>query len=100
GFCEALAYWGIEERSEFIYDFRFMDSYGDIHFNLLNGQLDYGNLPTAFFCANDPIAFVLNNDLKTKGILTPDEVSIIGFDNLESCQWQSPALTSLHYPRE
>ncbi|GGD72081.1 LacI family DNA-binding transcriptional regulator [Paenibacillus nasutitermitis] len=100
GFCDALDYWGLDLHPEFMYDIRFVNAYGDIRFNILQEKLDFKHLPTAFFCANDPIAFVLNNALIAEGIQIPDEVSIIGFDNLDSCQWQSPPLTSLNYPRE
>ncbi|MFD0716674.1 LacI family DNA-binding transcriptional regulator [Paenibacillus sp. GCM10027626] len=100
GFCDALEYWGLDLHPAYIYDIRFADSYGNIHFNTVQEKLDYTQLPTAFFCANDPIAFILNNALIAEGIQVPDQVSIIGFDNLDSCQWQSPPLTSLHYPRE
>lgn len=100
GFCDALEYWGLETNSDYIYDIRFMNGYGIINFNLLLQQLDFNNLPTAFFCANDPIAYVLNNILLSRGIKIPDDVSVVGFDNLDSSQWQFPPLTSLHFPRE
>lgn len=100
GFRDALDYWGLELRPEYIYDLRFTDAFGDIHFNTLPEQLNYSNLPTAFFCANDPIAFVLNHALIAQGIQTPQDVSIIGFDNLDSCQWQSPPISSIDYLRE
>jgi len=57
-------------------------------------------LPTAFFCANDPIAQVLNNGLNARGVKTPEEVSVVGFDNLDSSQWQYPPLTTINFPRE
>ncbi|XID91359.1 LacI family DNA-binding transcriptional regulator [Paenibacillaceae bacterium WGS1546] len=100
GFRDALDYWGLELRPEFVYDLRFTDTFGNIHFNSLPEQLDYTNLPTAFFCANDPIAFVLNHALTAQGIRTPQDLSIIGFDNLDSCQWQSPPISSIDYLRE
>jgi LacI family transcriptional regulator len=100
GFCDALDYWGLELRPEYMYDLRFTNSFGDIHFNSLPEKLNYSNLPTAFFCTNDPIAFVLNHALTSQGIRTPQDVSIIGFDNLDSCQWQSPPISSIDYLRE
>ncbi|MFD0716255.1 LacI family DNA-binding transcriptional regulator [Paenibacillus sp. GCM10027626] len=100
GFCDALEHWGLENRPEYIYDARLVDSFGEIQFNAFLDKLDYDRLPTAFFCANDPIAIVLNNHLNARGIRTPDAVSIIGFDNIEACEWQSPPLTSVNYPRE
>lgn len=100
GFCDALEFWGLELNPDYIYDLPFKDGYDEIHFHILPDRLNYNRLPTAFFCANDPIAFILNNALKTRGIATPEEISIIGFDNLDACQWQYPQLTSVDYPRE
>lgn len=100
GFCDALEHWGIDHNPNYIYNLRLQDSYSEAQFHVLQERLDYANLPTAFFCANDPIAIVLNNTLNTRGIYTPDDISIIGFDNLDACEWQSPPLTTLNYPRE
>jgi len=100
GFCDALTYWGLAFHPEYVYDLRFMDKFRNVDFHVLADQLNYDQLPTAFFCANDPIAFVLNTALKSRGIKTPEEISIVGFDNLEAGQWQNPPLTSIHYPRE
>ncbi|MCQ6557379.1 LacI family DNA-binding transcriptional regulator [Paenibacillus mendelii] len=100
GFIDALEYWGLEANSKHIYDMKFKDAFGAINFNPIIRQIDYDDLPTAFFCANDPIAFVLNNSLNARGFKTPDDVSIVGFDNLDSSQWQYPPLTSVNYPRE
>jgi len=100
GFIDAMQYWGLEICEDYVYDLKFVNERGEIEFHLLRDHVDTGKLPTAFFCSNDPIAIILNNYLKENGIAIPEQVSVIGFDNLETCQWQSPALTSLHYPRE
>jgi len=100
GFCDALTHWGLDYYPEYVYDLHFMDKFSNVDFHTLAEHLNYDRLPTAFFCANDPIAFVLNTALNARGIRTPEDVSIVGFDNLEAGQWQSPPLTSIHYPRE
>ncbi|UVI33024.1 LacI family DNA-binding transcriptional regulator [Paenibacillus spongiae] len=100
GFIDALEYWGLEANSKHIYDMRFKDAFGNIDFSPIVTQIDYDDLPTAFFCANDPIAYILNNSLNARGFKTPDDISMVGFDNLDSSQWQYPPLTSVNYPRE
>lgn len=59
--------------------------------------LDTGpTLPTAFFVDNDLIAFGVMRALKERGYRVPEDVSIVGFDDLPYCTVSSPALTTIH----
>lgn len=100
GFRYALEHWAIPCRDEYIYNIDFQSKTGDINYNQLLGKLNFADMPTAFFCANDPIAYVLNNMLTSRGVRVPDDISIVGFDNLDASQWQFPPLTSINFPRE
>lgn len=53
-------------------------------------------LPTAFFVDNDLIAFGVMRALKDRGYRVPDDVSIVGFDDVAYCTVSSPALTTIH----
>jgi DNA-binding LacI/PurR family transcriptional regulator len=53
------------------------------------------DLPTAFFCVNDVIAYACIQALKDSGRAVPGDVSIIGFDNLPSDDYMEPRLTSV-----
>jgi len=53
--------------------------------------------PTAVFCANDLIAFLLYDKLTEKGFKIPQDVSIVGFDNLEKSAWLN--LSTFHVPK-
>lgn len=58
------------------------------------------DLPTAFFCCNDPEAIALYKAFEIMGIKVPDDVSIIGFDNIDSARNVSPELTTMHVEKE
>ena len=57
-------------------------------------------LPTAFFCCNDIEAITLINALKSLNISVPDDISVVGFDNIESSKNITPELTTMHISKE
>ncbi len=54
---------------------------------------------TAIFAGNDVIAFGCIRAMMEKGIRIPEDVSIIGFDNIEMSQITSPPLTTIDQPK-
>ena len=54
-------------------------------------------LPTCICCANDIMAFGVIEVLTEKGIRVPDDVSIIGSDDILVSQLYSPPLTTVHF---
>ncbi len=53
--------------------------------------------PTAFVCANDRIAFSLYEELAQRGLSIPEDISVVGFDNVDRCEWSDPPLTSVDF---
>lgn len=100
GYIHSLEFWGIHYEAEYDIDIRFLDHTGNIDYSPLMERISDVRLPTVFFCANDAIAYVLNNTLNKRNIRVPEQLSIVGFDNLDSSQWQFPPLTTINYPRE
>ncbi len=52
-------------------------------------------LPTAFFADNDIIALGAIKAMREAGIRVPDDVSVIGFDDMPFCAVTEPALTTM-----
>ncbi|MDF2511355.1 MAG: LacI family transcriptional regulator [Herbinix sp.] len=52
-------------------------------------------LPTAFFADNDMIALGAMKALIEKGYRIPEDISLIGFDDLDSCEISTPRLTTI-----
>ncbi|GFZ91987.1 LacI family transcriptional regulator [Paenibacillus marchantiophytorum] len=57
-------------------------------------------LPTALFCECDYIAISAMKTLTELGIRIPEDVSIIGFDNITESQIISPELTTVHVEKQ
>ena len=55
-------------------------------------------LPDAFFIANDYMAIGCMRCLMDNNIRVPEDVSVIGYDNIELSKYFSPALTTINSP--
>ncbi|MBD0382756.1 LacI family DNA-binding transcriptional regulator [Paenibacillus sedimenti] len=67
----------------------------------LEAFLKKGNrLPTAVFCECDYIAISAMKTLQELGYRVPDDVSVIGFDNITEAVIVSPELTTVHVEKQ
>lgn len=57
-------------------------------------------LPTAFFCAGDSYAIDTMHCLKALGLRIPEDVSVIGLDDLLVARYLEPPLTSMTFDKE
>lgn len=55
-------------------------------------------LPDAMFCANDEMAWGCIQAITEVGIRVPEQVSVIGFDDITLAAYYSPAITTIHSP--
>jgi LacI family repressor for deo operon, udp, cdd, tsx, nupC, and nupG len=55
--------------------------------------------PTAVFTANDEIAIGAVMEAKAQGLRVPEELSVVGFDDIEMGQICDPPLTTIYQPR-
>lgn len=56
-------------------------------------------LPTAFFCENDTLAISLIKTLQDLGINVPEDISVVGFDNISEATVVTPELTTIDINR-
>jgi len=59
-----------------------------------------GKIPTAFMVAADVFAYGLLRALKDEGFRVPEDVSVMGFDNILFSQFTNPTLTTLKQPKK
>ncbi|MDC7236796.1 MAG: LacI family DNA-binding transcriptional regulator [Sphaerochaetaceae bacterium] len=52
--------------------------------------------PTAFICINDRTAFALMQEIDALGLRIPEDISVIGFDNVKDKEIFSPSLTTVN----
>ena len=49
----------------------------------------------AVFCASDQVAFGLISTLNAAGLRVPQDLSVVGFDDIELSEYYVPALTTI-----
>lgn len=104
GYKQALAAHNIDMKQENIL-------ISEKEFDIENGMYEFENgkelaslfislkeRPTAIFTINDITAFGIVQQLASKGISVPDDVSVIGFDNIEISKMVNPPLTTVNQP--
>lgn len=57
-------------------------------------------LPTAFFCGNDRIAYLLARQLRKRGLKVPEDISIVGFDDLHYEEESELGMTTMRVEKE
>jgi LacI family transcriptional regulator len=61
-------------------------------------MLDLADPPTAIFASSDQMAFGVYEAVRQRGLRVPDDVSVVGFDDLPEVRWSSPPLTTVRQP--
>jgi LacI family transcriptional regulator len=95
GYREALAEAGVafEERLSVHETVGWEDGY-----RAIMEILERGERPEAVFATSDPKALGVIKALKEKGLKVPDDVAVIGYDNLEMSELMDPPLTTMAQP--
>jgi LacI family transcriptional regulator len=57
-------------------------------------------MPTVIFCGSDLIAMGAMSALEEAGVRVPEEISVVGIDNIAFASLARPSLTTINVPRE
>lgn len=94
GYEDAMMNFGLQLESSSIWSVTptLEGAYNDMLSLIENNK---NSMPTAFFAANDIIAVGCVRALKDKGYKIPDDISIIGMDDMDICKTTSPVLSTI-----
>ena len=95
GYRQALEKLGLSFRQRNCVNVR---QTADGGYKAANMLMDMGSDITAVFCANDNTAIGAMRAFKERGRRIPEDISIIGVDDIETDQYLTPMLTSIHIP--
>lgn len=96
GFRDAIMEAGLEfhEDHRLVGYFEEEASYSAVKSYVRNGK----RLPDAFFAANDLSAIGAIKALKSEGLVVPDDISVIGFDDIDISGFFNPPITTVNNP--
>ncbi len=90
GYRSALAKSGISSQVEYFIESDFSEAGG---YAAMCQLLEEDTPPTAVFVANNLMTIGALHALRDRGVSVPQEISIIGFDDLEFAELVNPPLT-------
>lgn len=83
---------------ELVVQLRLRVSTPELGFEPANELIQRGGDFTAILCYNDISAIGAIRALMNHGLKVPDDVSIVGFDDIESAAFHNPSLTTIRQP--
>ncbi len=67
-------------------------------FDAMQSLLQQEPHPTALFAGNDTIALGAMAAIKAHGFQIPEDIAVVGFDDIPTAPFMTPALTTIHAP--
>ncbi len=95
GYKQALATVGVTAEPALIQSGNFTDRSG---FAPMLALLDLPEPPTAVFIGSDTVALGAIEAIHSRGLSIPEDISVIGFDNIPMGRYLNPPLTTVHLP--
>lgn len=93
GFKQALKQYGLPVKDEWIVDGGYFTY--DSGYEAMQKLLNLADRPTAVFVAGDYMALGAIQAIKDSGLRVPQDISVIGFDDIELAQYVTPKLTTI-----
>ncbi|MEP6894196.1 MAG: substrate-binding domain-containing protein, partial [Chloroflexota bacterium] len=97
GYKNALLAAGITPDESLI---RYADFDPQSGYDQTKSLLDSGNKCTAIFVASDNVAMGVKAALREAGLRIPEDISLVGFDDIPWAQYADPPLTTVHLQAE
>ena len=95
GYKAALQTYGIAFDPQLVANGNFNQPEGYIAADVL---LNLPILPTAIFAANDLSALGVLDAVRNRGLTVPDDMSVMGFDDIQQAAYMRPGLTTIRQP--
>jgi LacI family transcriptional regulator len=96
GYLDALKNYGIPVDDSYIVKSNGLPDGG---FSAMHNLLTHDKRPTAVFVYSDPVAIGVIKAIWKEELRIPEDIAVIGFDNMVLGQYSIPSLTTIDKPR-
>lgn len=96
GYCQAMETNDLLVQDDWIAEGSFTHDGG---YACMQRILSQRPLPTAVFAASDVMALGAKKAIEDAGLRIPEDISLIGFDDIPKVAWATPKLTTISQPR-
>jgi LacI family transcriptional regulator len=93
---QALAEAGLSPQAEFL---QYGDYHADSGMEIAEYLLNLNDPPTAIFACNDLMALGVLRAAAERGLRVPEDLSVVGYDDIELVRYLTPPLTTVAQPK-
>ncbi|CAM4457561.1 LacI family DNA-binding transcriptional regulator [Paenibacillus typhae] len=98
GYIKAIESFGLSLNTDwFIHGDDFFEPSG---YAAMRRLIEQGSLPKAVFAASDLLALGAIRALKEHGLRVPEDIAVVGCDDIEACKYTTPTLTTIRQNKE
>lgn len=95
GYRSAMSAAGLRVPPDYV---RYGNFHEGVSHQRMRELLELPEPPTAVFTCSDQMALGVYQALAERGLRVPDDISVVGFDDLPQARWVTPALTTVRQP--
>jgi LacI family transcriptional regulator len=96
GFEEAMSRYSLEIKEKYIRRENWKLKSG---YEIIKQMIDSGDYPEAVIAGNDILAMGILQGIKEKGLRIPEDIAVIGFDDIPSASWPEINLSTVRQPK-
>ncbi|MFZ4452611.1 LacI family DNA-binding transcriptional regulator [Salibacterium aidingense] len=97
GFRQAMEQFSLSVRNEWM---EYGDYFEESGYAAMHQILSASEKPEAVFAASDLMAFGAMKAMRDHGLQAPDDICMIGCDDIEACRYSTPQLTTIRQDKE
>lgn len=97
GYLQAMNQFGLEIKEQWI---QYGDYYEDSGYAAMKKILEAPERPEAVFAASDLMAFGALRAIKEAGLKVPEDIRLVGCDDIDACRYSAPLLSTVRQDKE